>query len=101
MSVSLSLGWLGITVSPLCMSYALRLKQMMPSVTVNSVMSRIKYSRLLKKCGTLIAYSPYLRSGSLAVFVIDLFDAGRRLDSKQLPLFAILVDGNFQKRSLF
>lgn len=101
MSVNSSLGWLGITASPLCMFYASHLQQMMPSVTVSSVMSQIKYLRLLKKCGKHIAYPPCPKSGSLPVSVLVFSDAGRRLDSGQLSYFAGLLVGNFQQGSLF
>lgn len=101
MSVNSSLGWLRITASPLCVFYAIHLQQMMPSVTVNSVMSQIKYLRLLKKCGTLIAYPPCPKSGSLHVSVLVFSDAGRRLDSGQLSFFPGILVANFQKGSLF
>lgn len=70
MSVSSSLGWLGIYASPLCSFHPSHLQQMMPSITVNSVISQTMYIRLLKNCGTLITYPTRPTSGSQPVSVL-------------------------------
>lgn len=49
MSVNYSLGWLSITVSPLCAFYASHLQQKLSGVTVDAIRSQVNYLRLLKK----------------------------------------------------
>lgn len=101
MSVRSSLGWLGIAASPLRAFYASHLKQMMPSLTVNQLLSHMKYHYLLKKCGTLTAYSPRSMSVSLPVSVLVISDTGRHQENGQLSFIAGLRIGLFAQYSLF
>lgn len=64
-------------------------------------MSKIKYLSLLKKCSTRISYPPCTMSGILPFSALDFSDAGRRLDSGQLSIFADVFVANFQQGSLF
>ena len=93
MSVNSSIGWLGMTASPMFAFYASHLQQMLPQSNISCITAQARYLSVLKKFGTLISYPRPPLNEELSVTVCVFADAGRLQDHGQLSFLCGVLLG--------
>lgn len=101
MSINASIGWLGITTSPLCSFYASHLQQKIREKRVSALLSQFSALRTLKKNGTVTKYPQPSFNGDSKLTLVAFADASHTKDSSQLFYIVGLVVGPVQKGSEF
>jgi len=100
MSINSSLGWLGITSSPLCGLYSSLLQQRLVERKVQNVIDQSNAFRMLKKFETVTKY-PTMATGFKEILLVIFADAGRRIDHGQLCFISGILIGPLQRGSRF
>lgn len=84
MSINASIGWLGITVSPLCSFVSSYLQQKMGHCRISALSSQFSALKTLKKHGTQTKYIGDMPMGRTQCTLVAFADASHSKDSSQL-----------------
>ena len=101
MSINSSIGWIGITASPLCYFYSSYLQQQLPNATISTLTNQARCLTILKRHGAITSYPRPPLNTAFPISVCIFADAGRVCDHGQLSCLAGILLGQLQKDSPF
>lgn len=100
-SLNSSLGWLGISSSPLCANYISHIHQVFPSATKEDLIFQINSLRTLKLHGTTVHFTQPPRNVPLQVSIVVFSDSSRKLHDGQTSIYTDLLLESCAKNNHF